>query len=148
MSASGEFATLAYLQTLIFLSVDAVDFGGAAGHDAELSSVKIEEQTAVMEELEECIASLLLPAFQHPTEQCPPPPSNDHLYPSELTCNSLCFIQHHEQHNSLILICMKCETAQHHPFNYLRALPDHHSPRMRENWSLLGACGGEICYTS
>ncbi len=68
MSASGEFATLAYLQTLIFLSVDAVDFGGAAGHDAELSSVEIEEQTAVMEELEECTASLLLPAFQHPTE--------------------------------------------------------------------------------
>ena len=39
-------------------------------------------------------------------------------------------------------------STQHHPFNYLRALPDHHSPRMREDWSLLGACGGEICYTS
>ena len=112
MSTSGEFATLAYLQTMTFLPVDAIDFGGAAEHNEDLSNIKIKEQTAVMEELDECMTSLLLPAFQHPTQQyLSPPPSNNHLYLPELTCNSLCFIQHPEQCNLLILICMKCETA-------------------------------------
>ena len=68
VSASGEFAMLAYLQRLTFLPVDAVDLGGAAKHDGELSSVEIEEQSAIIEELDECTATLSLPAFQHPSE--------------------------------------------------------------------------------
>ena len=109
MSASGEFATLAYLQRLTFLSVDAVDFGGAAEYDGDLSNVDIEERSTIMEELDDCTTTLLLPAFQRPSEQhATPPPSNGRLYPSELTRNSLCFIEHT---NSLILTCMRCETT-------------------------------------
>ena len=70
MSTSGELATLTCLQTLIFLPVDATDFGGAVEHNENLSNLEIKERTAVMEELDRCMTSLLQPAFQHPIQKC------------------------------------------------------------------------------